>query len=438
MESIGTRGEYPLATTVTRTRSNGLGPELRPVAEAEGISSDRLSKLIASGRVVVPRSAVRDEVTPVLIGEGMSVKVNANLGSSKDIAESEEQMTKARVALDYGAHTLMDLSTGEDLGSLRSRLLSELECPVGTVPIYDAALSAQRGAGNIADLDEDHIFSAVERHASDGVDFLTLHAAVTKSTVDALKKSDRLLGAVSRGGAFIAASILHTGRENPLYDNYDYVLELAEKYDFTISLGDGLRPGCLHDATDRPQLEELMVSSELVKRARERDVQVMVEGPGHVPLDQIEANVKLEKAACDGAPFYVLGPLVTDIAPGYDHISGAIGGAVAAWAGADFLCVVTPAEHLCLPTVDDIRKGVIASRIAAHSAEVARGRGREWDDAISVARQSLDWDDHRELALDKEEFTSRRASRPSHDPRVCSMCSDLCAIKMLEDYLRDQ
>lgn len=427
-----------MATFITRTRSEGLEPELKLVAREEKVSPGKLSRLIAMGRVVIPRSAVRTDVSPIAIGEGMSVKINANIGSSRDIGDMEEEMAKAQVALKSGAHTLMDLSTGQDPDSLRRHLVSDLNCPLGTVPVYDAAIQAQRREGSIVDIDEDYIFSSIEKHASDGVDFLTLHAAVTKRTVEALRKSDRILGAVSRGGAFIAASILHSGSENPLYENYDYVLDLAEKYDFTISLGDGLRPGCIHDASDRAQMEELMVSAELVKRARKRDVQVMVEGPGHVPLDQIEANVRIEKTVCDGAPFYVLGPLVTDIAPGYDHITAAIGGALIAWAGADYLCVVTPAEHLCLPSVEDVRMGVISARIAAHAAEMAKGRRRDWDDAISRARGDLDWNKQMELAIDKEEFVRRRSSRPSHDPKVCSMCSDLCAIRLLEEYLRSE
>ena len=427
-----------MATIVARARRSGLEPELTELAEEERVTPSKLARLVATGRVVIPRSCVRESVRPVVIGEGMSVKVNANLGSSKDISDLDDEMAKARIALSSGAHTLMDLSTGGDLDSLRRRLLSDLDCPLGTVPVYDAVVEAQRKEGSIVDLDEDHIFSSIEKQARDGVDFLTLHAGVTRETVEALRRSDRLLGAVSRGGAFIAASIIHSGRENPLYSNFEGVLDLAEEYDFTISLGDGLRPGCLHDASDRAQMEELMVLSELVKRARERDVQVMVEGPGHVPMDQVEANVKLEKVVCDGAPFYLLGPLVTDVAPGYDHISGAIGGALAAWAGADFLCVVTPAEHLCLPTGEDIRQGVIAARIAAHAADVALGRGREWDDEVSRARRSLDWSRLGEFVMDKNQFSKRRSERPSHDPRVCSMCSDLCAIRVLEEYLQGE
>ena len=427
-----------MSTLVTRVRSNPPDRDLLKIAQMEGVPPTRLKSLIASGRVVIPRSAVREDVVPVPIGEGMSVKINANLGSSKDISNFEEEVQKARVALSAGAHTIMDLSTGKDRDDLRRHLISKLSCPLGTVPIYDAALEAQKKEGSIVDINEDYIFGSIEKHAKDGVDFLTLHAAVTKRTVEVLRKSSRLLGVVSRGGAFIAASIIHSGNENPLYQNYDYVLDLAEKYDFTISIGDGLRPGCIHDASDRAQLEELMVAAELVKRARDRGVQVMVEGPGHVPMDQIEANVRIEKAVCDGAPFYVLGPLVTDVAPGYDHITGAIGGALAAWAGADFLCIVTPAEHICLPTVEDVRRGVIAARIAAHAAEVARGRGREWDDSISKARQELDWKTHMELSIDPEEFTRRRSMRPPHDPRVCSMCSDLCAIRLLEEYLKEE
>jgi phosphomethylpyrimidine synthase len=426
-----------LATIVTRARSATV-PEFKALSRDEGLSPDKLAHLVATGRVVVPRNVVREDVVPVAIGEGMRVKINANIGSSQDICDVEEEMSKARAALSSGAHTIMDLSTGEDLDSLRRRLISDLNCPIGTVPVYDAVVEARRKEGSFVHLDEDHIFRSIEKHAADGVDFLTLHAAVTRNTVEVLRRSGRILGAVSRGGAFIAAAIIHSGRENPLYSNYDYLLDLAEKYDFTISLGDGLRPGCLHDASDEAQMGELLVSAELVKRARERKVQVMVEGPGHVPLDQIEANVRMEKALCDGAPFYLLGPLVTDVAPGYDHISGAIGGALAAWAGADYLCVVTPAEHLCLPTAEDVRQGVIAARIAAHAADVARGMGRDWDDQISIARKNLDWAKQLDLAMDQEEFRSRRAERPPHDPRVCSMCSDLCAIRLLEEYLRGE
>jgi phosphomethylpyrimidine synthase len=424
-----------MATIVTRARSTGLEPELRTLADSEGTSCAKLARLVARGRVVVPKSVLRPDLTSVAIGEGMEVKVNANLGSSMDISDQGMEMEKAAAAVGAGAHTLMDLSTGRDLDDLRRRLISEVDRPLGTVPVYDAVVQARRREGSIIHLDEDHIFSALEKHVRDGVDFLTLHAAVTKATVEELRRSDRLLGAVSRGGAFIAASIIHSGLENPLYSNYDSVLDLAQEYDFTISLGDGLRPGCLHDATDPAQISELMVSAELVKRAREREVQVMVEGPGHVPLDQIEANVKLEKTFCDNAPFYLLGPLVTDVAPGYDHIVGAIGGALAGWAGADYLCVVTPAEHLCLPTVDDVRRGVIAARIAAHAADVARGGSREWDDEVSRARGNLNWEKLFKLAIDREEFSKRRSERPPHDPKVCSMCSDLCAIKVLEQYL---
>ena len=427
-----------MSTLVTRIKSSGPDREIVKIAEAEGVPPNRLVSLIASGRVVIPRNTVREDVTPVPIGQGMGVKINANLGTSMDISNFDEEVQKAQVALAAGAHTIMDLSTGKDRDQLRRYLLSNFNSPLGTVPLYDAALEAQSKEGNIVDMNEDHIFGSIEKHAKDGVDFLTLHAAVTKKAVEGLKKSSRLLGVVSRGGAFIAASIIHTGRENPLYENYDYVLELAEKYDFTISIGDGLRPGCIHDASDRAQLEELMVASELVKRARKRGVQVMVEGPGHVSMDQIEANVRIEKAACDGAPFYVLGPLATDVAPGYDHITGAIGGALAAWAGADFLCVVTPAEHISLPTVEDVRRGVIAARIAAHAAEVARGRGRDWDDSISWARERLDWKTQLEVSMDPKEFARRRSKRLPQDPRVCTMCSDLCAIKLLQDYLKEE
>ncbi len=425
-----------MSTLVRQVKDNGLNEQLESLADREDIPPGRFARSIAEGRLVVPWNTMRENIDPVAIGEGARVKINANLGTSKDISEIDEEMAKAKVALESGAHTLMDLSTGEDTDSLRRYLLSSFSCPLGTVPVYDAAIQARRKEGSIIDMDEDHIFSSVEKHARDGVDFLTLHAAVTKRTVDALRTSGRILGAVSRGGAFMAASIIHSGQENPLYRNYDYLLDLASEYDFTISIGDGLRPGAIHDASDRAQLEELMVSSELVSRARDRDVQVMVEGPGHMAMNEIEANVRIEKRVCDGAPFYVLGPLVTDVAPGFDHITGAIGGSIAAMSGVDFLCVVTPAEHLCLPDAQDIKEGVIAARIAAHAAEVAHGRNRSWDDSISRARQKLDWERQRELSMDGSEFDKRRSDRPSDDPSVCSMCSDLCAIKLLEEYLK--
>jgi len=328
----------------------------------------------------------------------------------------------------------MDLSTGGDLDSIRRMVLEEVKLPVGTVPIYQVGMvrSLQDAVVNMT---SDDIFNAIENHAKDGVDFMTVHCGVTKASVSKLQKAGRLTGVVSRGGSFLTAWILHWEKESPLYSEYDRLLELAREYDFTISLGDGLRPGCLHDASDAPQIEELTILGELVERAREAGVQAMVEGPGHVPMDQIEANVRMEKTLCRGAPFYVLGPLVTDIAPGYDHITGAIGGAIAARAGADFLCYVTPSEHLALPTAEDVREGTIASKIAAHAADLSRGKDWHLDNGMSKARGSLDWEGMFKHAMDKEKADKYRKKRAPGDEDVCSMCGELCAIKMVRDYL---
>jgi phosphomethylpyrimidine synthase len=316
-------------------------------------------------------------------------------------------------------------------------VLKAVEAPVGTVPIYQAAVEAVNKGVGVIDMSSDDIFNAIRAHAEDGVDFITVHCGVTKGTLETLRKTGRLLELVSRGGSFLAAWILHNERENPLYEEFDYLLEIAKEHDLTLSLGDGMRPGCLADASDAAQFQELLTIGGLVEQAREQGVQVMVEGPGHLPLDQVEANVKLEKSICKGAPFYVLGPVVTDIAPGYDHVVGAIGGALAAWAGADFLCYVTPTEHLSLPTIEDVRLGVIAMKIAAHVADLARGMGTEKDLLMSEARKRFDWSKQFELALDPERAKELRQRRPPvADPKTCSMCSKFCAIKLVDDYLR--
>jgi len=413
--------------------------EMRVVAEAEGLPVDKVMHGVAGGRIVLTRNINRREAKPLGIGEGLRVKVNANVGTSRDICDEDKELEKSRAALEAGADTLMDLSTGGDIDSIRRRILKEVHLPLGTVPIYQVAIEAQDKHGAIVSMTEDDIFNTIERHARDGVDFVTVHCGITKESVGRAIRQRRLLGIVSRGGTFLTAWIMHNGRENPLYENYEYLLEIAREYDMTLSLGDGLRPGCIHDATDGPQIQELLVIGELVERAREAGVQAMVEGPGHVPLDQIEANVRLEKTVCKGAPFYVLGPLVTDVAPGYDHIVGAIGGAVAAMAGADYLCYVTPAEHIGLPDVDDVREGVLVSRIAAHAADLVRRRdtAARWDYEISKARSELDWDRQMALALNPEKVRRMRKQRyPKKVEEVCSMCGEFCAIKILKDYLR--
>ncbi|KYH39416.1 MAG: phosphomethylpyrimidine synthase [Candidatus Bathyarchaeota archaeon B23] len=425
-----------MATQMELAKRGVLSEEMRYVAEREGVSADFIRRRVAEGRIIIPKNVAR-ELPPLGIGEGLRVKVNANIGTSRDLCDVDRELRKAEVAVEAGADTLMDLSTGGDLDEIRRRILREVEVPLGTVPIYQAAVEAQMRHGAIINMTEDDIFNVIERHARDGVDFMTVHCGVTKESVERVIRQNRLLGIVSRGGTFLTAWILHNGEENPLYTNYDYLLEIAEEYDVTLSLGDGLRPGCIHDATDAPQLQELLILGELVDRARERGVQTMVEGPGHLPLDHIEANVRLEKTLCKGAPFYVLGPLVTDVAPGYDHIVGAIGGALAAMAGADFLCYVTPSEHLALPDVEDVREGVIAARIAAHAADLVRRRElhARWDYEISKARADLDWERHLKLALDPVRARRIREERAPGRGEVCTMCGEFCAIKLLREYL---
>ena len=410
--------------------------EMRRVAEREGISPETLRRRIASGRVIIPRNFRRAEVEPVGIGEGLTTKVNANVGTSPDYVDVEEEVKKAIVAVSCGADTVMDLSIGGDIDQVRRKILRSVRIPVGTVPVYQAAVEATRRGIDIVDMSSDDIFNAIRKHAQDGVDFVTVHCALTLEGIEAVRKSGRILGMVSRGGSILAAWMVQNDAENPLYSEFDYLLEIAREFDLTLSIGDALRPGSLHDASDVPQMLELLTAARLVRRARKKHVQAMVEGPGHMPMNQIEANVRLEKALCDGAPFYLLGPLVTDIAAGYDHIAAAIGGALAAWAGADLLCYVTPGEHLCLPSVQDVREGVIAAKIAAHAADIAKGRGMERDRRMSEARRRFDWEEQISLSLDPDRARRMRESRPPvMDPRTCSMCSKLCAVKLAAKYL---
>ena len=417
-------------------RSGSKTPEMEAVAKAEGKSIEYIMRKLAQGRLVIPHNLKRGDIEVKGIGEGLSTKVNANVGTSPDYANIEEEVEKAKVAVRYGADTVMDLSIGGDLDEVRRRILRAVRVPVGTVPIYQAGIEAASKRGSIVDMSSDEIFNAIRMHAEDGVDFVTLHCGVTKGAVETLRRSGRLLDMVSRGGSFHAAWIIHNDRENPLYAEFDYLLDLAQDYDLTLSLGDGMRPGCLGDASDVVQFQELLTIGKLVERARGKNVQVIVEGPGHLPLDQVESNVRVEKSACRGAPFYVLGPVVTDIAPGYDHLVGAIGGALAAWAGADFLCYVTPGEHLCLPSVEDVKEGVVASKIAAHVADIVKGVAGERDDEMAKARKRLDWAKQFELAIDPEKAREFRRKRPpSIDPKTCSMCSRFCAIKFLAEAL---
>ena len=413
----------------------GLSPqEMKGIAKAEDMRPDGLLRLFREGRIVIPANPRHKALKPRAIGEGLRVKINANIGTSRDYIDLKEEIEKVKVAIEYGADAVMDLSTGGDIRSIRRKVIAKSTVPVGTVPIYEAVCGTSKRGGPVSMTDDD-LFRTIEEHAKDGVDFMTVHCGVTQGTASSLLKHKRVTGVVSRGGALLVAWMHSNGRENPLYKDYDYLLELAKEYEFALSLGDGLRPGSIADSTDVPQVHELMVLGKLVDRARKAGVQAMVEGPGHVPLNQIEANVRLEKAVCKGAPFYVLGPLVTDVGAGYDHITGAIGGALAAYFGADFLCYVTPSEHLSLPTVDDVREGVIASRIAAHAADVARGRGAEWDLNMSRARKAFDWERMYQLSVDPTKARRYRSRRGSASPKVCSMCGDLCAMKMVDDLL---
>ena len=420
-------------STIMEEARRGVTPLIKEIAKKENVSEEFVRNGIASGRICVPNNP-RHDIVPAAIGEGMSVKINVNLGTSRDIVDVDAESEKLKVALRYGADAVMDLSTGGDIDAIRARLLKECPVMMGSVPIYQTGvIAARRNA--IVDMTEDDIFGGIEKHAKDGMDFMTVHCGITKESVQWLRKSDRITDVVSRGGSFLTAWILHNDEENPLYKNFDYLLELAREYEFTLSLGDGFRPGCINDASDQAQISELMTLGHLVKRAREAGVQSMVEGPGHVPLDQVPMNMRLEKRMCLDAPFYVLGPLVTDIAPGYDHIVGAIGGAVAAQNGADFLCYLTPAEHLSLPDIDDVREGVIASKIAAHVGDLSRGKGKELDDRMAKARKELDWNTMFDVCIDEEKARRYRKRGCTEESEGCSMCGDVCAIKIVKMYM---
>jgi phosphomethylpyrimidine synthase len=419
-------------TQLLKARQGIVTPEMEQVAGAERRSPEYIRQGIAEGTIIITRNNRHPNANTMGIGKGLRTKVNANIGTSGDHADIEEDMQKLEVAIAAGADTVMDLSVGGPVAEVLGEVLARSTVPVGTVPIYQAALYSRQRGKSFVELDADEILETIEQHASAGVDFITVHCTVTQESVARLKKHARILDIVSRGGALMLEWMAFNKRENPLYEHFDRLLSIAGKYDMSLSLGDGMRPGCLADATDRGQVQELILQGELVERCWEAGVQVMCEGPGHVPLDQIEANMVLQKRLCRGAPFYVLGPLVTDIAPGYDHITAAIGGALAALAGADFLCYVTPSEHLRLPTVEDVKEGVIASRIAAHAADVARGvpGAIERDNAMARCRKELDWEGQIALAIDPEKARALRDSSRPADSEVCTMCGEFCAIKV--------
>lgn len=423
-------------TQSEEARKGNLTSAMQEVAQEEGLLETDLLELVAEGKVVIPLNPNHSSIRPLGIGHKLRTKVNVNIGSSEDCPDLENELKKTEIALKYQTDTIMDLSTGGDIKKIRRKILDKAPIPLGTVPVYEAAIQAIEQHGSIVNMTEDLLFEVIEQQAKEGVDFMTVHAGLTAKAIDRLHNQGRVADVVSRGGAFHLAWILHNQKENPLYANFDRLLEIAHRYDVTLSLGDALRPGSILDATDRPQIEELLTLGELVKLAWEHNVQVMVEGPGHVPLDQIEMNVKLQKRLCHEAPFYVLGPLVTDIAPGYDHIVSAIGGAIAASAGADFLCYVTPSEHLGLPSVDDVREGLIASRIAAHAADIVKGtKGAiDRDKILSQARKKLDWAEQKRHVLDPYKFDEIRNQKKTTSS-ACSMCGDFCAMRIVSEFL---
>jgi phosphomethylpyrimidine synthase len=423
-------------TQLELARKGTVSSQMKHVAKMEGVETGFAIRGLADGEIIIPANFSHRNLVPCGIGRGLKTKINANIGTSSDFCDLNTELRKLETAIAFGADTVMDLSTGGDISAIRRAIVRDSTVPVGTVPIYQAGIEAIDNHGAIVDMTVDEIFAVIEEHAKDGVDFVTVHCGVTEESLGRLKRQTRKTDIVSRGGAFLIGWMLHNQRENPLYEYYDRLLDLALRYDLALSLGDGLRPGCLADATDRAQVQELITLGELVERSREAGVQAMVEGPGHLPLNQIATNVQLEKSLCRGAPFYVLGPLVTDIGAGYDHITAAIGGAIAAAAGADFLCYVTPTEHLSLPGIQDVKEGVIASRIAAHAADIVKGvqGAREWDEQMSRARKALDWKTQAELSLDRE-LSRRIHSNIPAGGTTCSMCGKYCAMAIVDKYL---
>ena len=428
------------STQMDAARKGIITEQMKIVAKKEYIEEKKLCELVAQGKVAICANKKHICLNPEGVGSMLKTKINANIGVSRDCKDYDEEMKKVLSAVNLGADAIMDLSSHGDTQPFRKKLVAECPCMIGTVPVYDAVIHYQR---DLATLTARDFIDVVRLHAQDGVDFVTLHCGITRKTIEQLKGTNkRKMNIVSRGGSLVFAWMSMTGNENPFYEYFDEILDICEEYDVTISLGDACRPGCLADATDCCQIEELVRLGELTQRAWAHNVQVMVEGPGHVPLNQIAANMEIQKTICHGAPFYVLGPLVTDIAPGYDHITGAIGGAIAAMSGASFLCYVTPAEHLALPNIDDVRQGIIASKIAAHAADIAKGipHAREIDDRMADARRNLDWEAQFECALDAETARKIRDSRlPESDHSdTCSMCGKFCAVRSMNKALSGQ
>ena len=423
-------------TQMDAARKGIATPQMKAVAEKEHMPLEQLMELVAKGQVAICANKAHTCLDPQGVGSMLRTKINVNLGVSRDCKDYDIEMKKVQSAIDLGAEAIMDLSSHGDTQPFRKKLVAECPAMIGTVPVYDSVIHYQRDLGTLSARD---FIDVVRLHAEDGVDFVTLHCGITRKTIEQIRRHKRKMNIVSRGGSLVFAWMTMTGEENPFYEHFDEILDICEKHDVTISLGDACRPGCLADATDVCQIEELVRLGELTKRAWEHNVQVMVEGPGHVPLNQVAANMQVQQSICMGAPFYVLGPLVTDIAPGYDHITAAIGGAVAAMSGAAFLCYVTPAEHLALPNVEDVKQGIIASKIAAHAADIAKGipGAREIDDKMADARRALDWEAQFACTLDPDTARAIRDSRKPEDDHsdTCSMCGKFCAVRSMNKAL---
>ncbi|MEA1936409.1 MAG: phosphomethylpyrimidine synthase ThiC [Thermodesulfobacteriota bacterium] len=419
-------------TQLEIARKGKISEEMEICAGKEGVEPEFIRKGVEDGNIVVIRNRNHTSILPLAIGKGLKTKVNSNIGTSKDRAYLDIELEKVRISVAAGADTIMDLSTGGDIRAIRKAIVKESTVPIGTVPIYQAAAQMLDSKKAIVEMSNDDMFRVIEENGEDDVDFITVHCGVTQRSVGLLEEQGRQLGIVSRGGTFLSKWMEYNERENPLYEQYDRLLEIAKSYDMVLSLGDGLRPGCLADATDRGQVEELISLGELTKKARDYGVQVMIEGPGHVPIKEIEANVQLQKSLCNGAPFYVLGPLPTDIAPGYDHITHAIGGAIAGSAGADFLCYVTPAEHLRLPTLEDVKDGIIACRIAAHIADIAKEVVGAYEKDLLMAkyRNEFDWEGQVKISIDPEKAGAFLEKSESASDEGCTMCGEFCAIKL--------
>jgi len=427
-----------MTTVIDRLKKGSVPENVVKAASIENISQELMIEGLIAGEIVLPNNVNREFQRPVAIGKGLRTKVNANIGTSSDFQDIDYELKKLQTALEAGADAVMDLSTAGNLDSIRSSMISRCSVPLGTVPIYQAMVESQTTKGSMIDMTVDEIFAVIEKHAKSGVDFITVHSGITRDTVESLKRGTRVAEVVSRGGAMTVAWMLRHDKENPLYEYFDRLVGIAREYDVTLSLGDGMRPGCIADASDQVQFQELLTLGQLVEISKAENVQALVEGPGHMPFDQIESNVRLEKEICGGAPYYLLGPLVTDIAPGYDHITAAIGGTMAASKGADFLCYVTPREHLGLPTLEDVHDGVIVSRIAGHAADIVKGvpGASDWDLKMAKARKSLDWKAQQELAIDpakaRDSYEERKGTIAAD---ACTMCSEFCAMKLISDYL---